>query len=791
MKKTLFLCLLVIIILTSCDWQTKLAIVKVEIEEKISVFYSEFDTYDWHQHIEIYHNNDKIKYADEEVVIDLLSGDPALDEECLLQATYFYNGTNYVKTFKAKILHQFQEINQLFGNADTIFSIKSLVAAVNNSGFVVVDETGSLFITLEVAEDSLYYPKVGEQIQIIGQKQAGTIAIKRIIKITDNNLAYPTINTPDNKLLNNNMALFTEVEGKIIKRGLSLFIKVNNQEIQIKTVLDLTRVLETINETITIKGFLYQNANNYVFMVKEFAYQNKVYEALVPDEKYAPVIEFLTDEIRLLSIPSYHDLLNFFSIYDIEDGEITPTIEMLSGTLNEGTSIVTISVRDSDNNFTQSQMTIHVEAYEPFIEEMDARVIDENTMPSVGDVKVLVIPVAIGDNPATEAMREVINEAFFGNEQTTGWESLSSYYAESSYGKLQITGEVTPWYYAKKSQNYYAKYSDSDDYIYGSTILMEEALTYFKSQYNYDEFDSNSDGFIDAVYLIYNAPIGGSGSLSEEDFYWAYTFWDLNVDARDYAETLGYSYVFLGYDFFNTPFEYTAITPQINTQTLIHETGHLFNLDDYYDYDEMDVYQNDGGYCGADMMDWNIGDHGPYSKLLANWIEPIIIKENGIYELPALQDAPIALVIGANGEFESIFSEYYLIDYFTFKGLNALEMPTYFDTKEQYAGVRVSLVNATLTFEDNYYPYFKYNNSDTKHKQIMMLEADYDGEFDLNHPLNVGAELTDFYRENAVFGDGYYQSFKSSEGNIVPFIMEVLSCDKDKAYIKITFKDQQ
>ena len=59
-------------------------------------------------------------------------------------------------------------------------------------------------------------------------------------------------------------------------------------------------------------------------------------------------------------------------------------------------------------------------------------------------------------------MRQNIQKAFFGTESETGWESLKSYYSESSYGKLNIDGTVTNWYTPKNNEAYYAEYKDED-----------------------------------------------------------------------------------------------------------------------------------------------------------------------------------------------------------------------------------------------------------------------------------------------------------------------------------------
>ena len=115
-------------------------------------------------------------------------------------------------------------------------------------------------------------------------------------------------------------------------------------------------------------------------------------------------------------------------------------------------------------------------------------------------------------------------------------------------------------------------------------------------------------------------------------------------------------------------------------------------------------------------------------------------------------------------------------------------MKSYFNTNSNYAGVRVSHINASLTYEDGYFPIFTYNNTNTKYKQIRMLEADYRGSFDLNSSTNEGATLDDFYQTGDIFGTGYYSFYKSHNGNELPFTMEVLSINNQYATVKIIFK---
>ena len=461
---------------------------------------------------------------------------------------------------------------------------------------------------------------------------------------------------------------------------------------------------------------------------------------------------------------------------------------MIQGNTSNRVNVITLKVSDSDNNVSFSNIIIEINNYVGIETNESISVIDPYCMPTTGDINVLVIPVNLSNNPATEEMRTNIEKAFFGTEYETGWESLHSYYQESSNNKLNISGTVTQWYTPKYSSKYYVNYSDDDDYISGSTLLMIEALKHFKNSYDYKNFDSNNDGFIDAVYMIYNNDIGGNNTSSESDFYWAYTYWDFNAPNRSYDDTLGYGYVFMGYDFFMENLAYSSQKLKLNCETLIHETGHLLNLEDYYDYDEYDKYSNDGGYCGSDMMEYNFGDHGPYSKILLDWINPIEITKSGIYELPAFSTSGITFIIGANGYIDSIFDEYYLIDFYHFDGLNKLQNNEFYSTNNNYAGVRVSHVDANLTYEAGYFPSFTYNNTDTKHKQIKMLEADYKGRFDLNDSDNTGATLSDFYKVGDTFGTNQYSYYKSHKNNNIPFTMKVIKIEGNIATVEITIK---
>ena len=233
------------------------------------------------------------------------------------------------------------------------------------------------------------------------------------------------------------------------------------------------------------------------------------YEYINEKEGSSPVIDASSSYFYFTTLISLNDLKEYFFVEDKEDGVIEVTDSMFNGYINTGQNIITLEVTDSDLNTSTYSFIVEVDKK---IEKIDQEIsaVNPHSMPSQGTVNVLVIPIGFDEYEKTDSMLNDIKTAFFGTAGQTGWESLTSFYKKSSYNKLNIQGTVTPWYEPKYSPSYYSNYKDEDNYYLGSTILLEEALTYFRNTYYYGNYDSDKDGYIDAVYLIYNNPIGGA-----------------------------------------------------------------------------------------------------------------------------------------------------------------------------------------------------------------------------------------------------------------------------------------
>lgn len=336
-------------------------------------------------------------------------------------------------------------------------------------------------------------------------------------------------------------------------------------------------------------------------------------------------------------------------------------------------------------------------------------------LPSIGSPKVLVIPVAFTDYEADASMKSTLEKAFFGTSEDTGWESLNSYYKKSSYGKLDIGGMVTDVYNTGKSSSYYEnQYTGENSPEYE---IIEGALEHFDSQINYADYDTDNDGYIDGIYLVYTAHV----DFDNANFWWAFTYEYYTETPTYYDNKEADFYMFLGYEFFSeTPASKTSLT--INCETIIHETGHLLGIDDYYDYD--DSKGVDGGIGGGDMMDANVGDHNAFTKLLLGWVDPYVVTGNCSLTLSSFGASGDCVMICKNKA--DPFSEYYIIDYYTPDGLNAMEKG--YSGLFSVAGVRVYHVAASL--KSNYnevygiWEIYANNNSDTTNKLLSLVEAD-------------------------------------------------------------------
>lgn len=282
-------------------------------------------------------------------------------------------------------------------------------------------------------------------------------------------------------------------------------------------------------------------------------------------------------------------------------------------------------------------------------------------MPSIGNVKALFVLVDFED----------ISHSDYDKDYFLGSVNIyKDFYERSSYGKLKIDADIKECTVARPRAFYEDPRQDgSNDTVYGRQLLLKEILHELDSTTDFSQYDTNNDGYIDGLYLKFAGTDTGWGNM-----WWNYTTHDYEgniVDNKKISE-----YVFL------CSKEYNVI---------IHETGHLLGLVDYYDNRWGSTF-SDNIAESTDVMFDGYGDHNAYSKYILGWIdEPIIIDSLDSItdiELRPSYYYPDAAIIYPNGNRNSL--QFFVVEYVIQE--NAVSIKP-----NNYGGLRIWRVNSAQT----------------------------------------------------------------------------------------------
>lgn len=360
--------------------------------------------------------------------------------------------------------------------------------------------------------------------------------------------------------------------------------------------------------------------------------------------------------------------------------------------------------------------------------------------PSIGNVNYIVVPVWFTDSTdfisleSRDNVREDIEKAYFGTEEDTGWESVSTFYKKDSFGKLNIGGVVTDWFECGRPSSYFYESTGSADqtvYDVYNWILENNIIS------DLTIYDADKDGFLDGLVLVYayhnkSTLYRETGKWIDSDNLWAYTYWTLdrrfkNVDRPGPDTFFWSSYDFMYGDSYKTQTrtgksKYGAGDTshlKLDSHTFIHETGHMLGLPDYYDYSGIHSYS-----LGFSMQDYNVGGHDPYSRFSLGWAKAIVPTETVKVNLPLMEESGTFILLSPHYQ-NSAFDEYIILELYSPTGLNS------FDSTYQYfggypkgpnkVGIRLWHVDSRLV------DVIKYSSNTLKYKEYNIVAAPTDG----------------------------------------------------------------
>lgn len=320
----------------------------------------------------------------------------------------------------------------------------------------------------------------------------------------------------------------------------------------------------------------------------------------------------------------------------------------------------------------------------------------------------LVVPIVAPGNSklATPKLWDTINKAFFGKSDEVYFESLRSYYQKSSFNQLDIAGSVTDYYYPEKESTLY----NTHDKIHKATndqngriSFFNEITSWIKKKYTYinlQDYDSNNDGVIDGMWFVYVYPTKSSSQTTT----WAYSSSTQQDGDINDPKINNYGWV-------TSPFLNPTDSPNdqdCDAHVVIHESGHMFGLKDYYTTDG--TYHDPLGR--TDMMEVNSGDHNPFSKLYMGWVTPYIVYGDNVeITIPSSQVKDALIIIPYDtktykkneetGKYTfNMFDEYLILDYYTPLNMNANFYQSYGSSQIQASGGRLYHVDNRLVTID-------------------------------------------------------------------------------------------
>ncbi len=217
--------------------------------------------------------------------------------------------------------------------------------------------------------------------------------------------------------------------------------------------------------------------------------------------------------------------------------------------------------------------------------------------PTTGNRKLVCILMGFKDKAFTKTQTDfnnLFNQVNYTVNGATG--SVKDYYLENSYGKFNLDVTVAGPYTASQNMSYYGA-NDASGNDVKPDVLVTEAVTAADAAVNFADFDNDSDGNVDGVYVIYAGY--GEEAGAPASTIWAHA-WEIDPKTLDGKVITSYSC--------SAELEGTSGSTMTSIGVICHEFGHVLGAPDYYDTD----YDTNGQFEGTG--DWDLMAGGSWNN---------------------------------------------------------------------------------------------------------------------------------------------------------------------------------
>jgi len=355
---------------------------------------------------------------------------------------------------------------------------------------------------------------------------------------------------------------------------------------------------------------------------------------------------------------------------------------------------------------------------------------DENVAQGVapiGAVKNLVVLIRFADHvdrslPSVANVNALFN-APGGDPVVAPTGSIRDLYLKNSYSQFILDSAVQAWITLPQSEAYYANGQSGDSTLWQA---LRYALDQLDATINFNDFDANNDGQIDAISFLhsgYGAEWGGTDAYGTHysNRIWSHR-WVIQQPAWTSTEGVKVS------DYHISPSVWSTSGNEIGRIGVIaHETGHFFGLPDLYDTNgggegigSYGLMANSWGFDGSQYCPPHLS---PWSKTLLGWYSPQVINTSGEYTLRLSEEFPEVYKITQGFPND----EYLLVENRQNAG---------FDCSLPQGGIAIWHIDELADYVTEGYPGQVQWPQNNRHYQVALLQAD--GDYDLERGNNRG-----------------------------------------------------
>ena len=299
--------------------------------------------------------------------------------------------------------------------------------------------------------------------------------------------------------------------------------------------------------------------------------------------------------------------------------------------------------------FSPSQMSIANQVRQARAKQM---VVTPNS-PVIGTRKMLLILVEFSDYSFKKSKNDfdkLMNQLNYTDGGRYG--SVRDYFKENSFDQLDLVTDVAGIYRLSNKRSYYGG-NDGAGNDKNPRAMAQEAVTMANADVDFSQYDTDKDGIVDGIHIIYAGPGEEAGGGS--DCIWAHA-WTVSVTV-DGKSTSHYS-----------------CSPEIRGSggsnishigVICHEVAHVLGTKDFYDTN----YGTGGEYPGTGDWDimgtgsWN-GDgacpahFNPFTKIYDYaWAVPTVVSDTYSAKLEAKTKNGFIQINTRSGD------EFFLLEY--------------------------------------------------------------------------------------------------------------------------------